>query len=106
VENIDNKSEVIVHYEKNPGYRMIYSDGVIGGETPDGDCINLNFFATRHTIPKARIHKIEDDGRTSKVGINSDDSKDGLICEIEFGVYLKKDAAEKIYELLKNVLRK
>lgn len=97
--------EINIYYEKNPSYRTIYSDGLIGGITPRGD-VNLNFYSTRNVIPKSIKHNILSDGTIDKDGKVSEDSKNGIIREIEFGVYMTKDTAESIYTVLKNLLEK
>lgn len=106
MEDSKEKPSINIYYEKTPSYRTIHSDGVIGGITPDNKSVNLNFYSTRNTIPKYRSHSINIDGSINKEGISSDDSKTGMIREIEFGVYMNKETANSIYEFLKQVLKK
>ncbi len=101
----DKNATINIYYEKNSQYRTIHADGVLGGLTPK-NAINLNFYSTRNVIPKHRIHQITSSGTLEKVGINSEDSKKGIIREIEFGVYMSKETATEIYEFLKIILEK
>ncbi|RFS21438.1 hypothetical protein DVR12_16205 [Chitinophaga silvatica] len=93
--------QIQVHYEKNPLYRTIYCDGLIGGVTPT-NMISLSFYSTRNTIPKSTTHTIN--GNTLSPGEPSKDSKLGIIREIELGVYINRDTAKDIYEFLKKIL--
>ena len=94
---------VTVHYHKNPLYRTIYSDGVIGGRTPTNQ-ININFYANRNTMPKSVDFELTLENKLGKkIGI-SEDSKVGIIKEIEFGVYMNHQTAKDLYEFLKKML--
>lgn len=96
-------AEIHFYYEKNPLYREIYVDGLIGGKNPS-NMINMNFYATRRTIPKSSTHQISDEGKVSSKGKISDDSKNGIIREIEFGIYITKDTAKTMFKFLKEIL--
>lgn len=90
-----------IFYEKNPLYRTIYADGLIGGHTP-ANAFSFSFYATRNPIPKSSIHEINFDGTIESEGMPSTESKLGIIREIEVGVYMNKETAKDIYEFLKN----
>ena len=102
MEESTKKANIQIHYEKNPLYRTIYTDGLIGGVTPT-DSVSLSFYATRHPIPKSISHEIAADGSVNPKGIRSDDSKSGMLREIEVGVYMNKKTAKDIYEFLKKI---
>jgi uncharacterized alpha/beta hydrolase family protein len=91
-----------IFYEKNPLYRTIFVDGAIGNATPTGS-FNLTFYATRKTLPKSVKHEISTDGSVSPIGKASDDSKNGIIREIEVGMYMNKDTAKELYKFLKTI---
>lgn len=99
IESSDEK--ISIFYEKNPHYRTIYSDGVIGGVTPHQD-VNISFFATRLAIPKAEYYKVSE-GVIEEIIGQSSDSKKGFIREIEVGVYMTKNTAKDLYNFLKNI---
>lgn len=96
------KAKIEIFYEKNPLYRTIYSDGLIGGFTP-ANAISLSFYATRNTIPKSAIHEIETNNTLSPSFTPGKDSKIGIIREIEVGVYMNKETAKDIYDFLKKI---
>jgi hypothetical protein len=96
------QASIEIYYEKNPLYRTIYADGLIGGITP-AKGFNLTFYATRNPIPKSTIHEINSEGGVNPIGVASNDSKFGIIREIEVGVYMNKETAKDIYEFLKNI---
>lgn len=83
-------------------YRTVYADGLIGGFTP-ANSVCLNFYATRNPIPKATTHDIGPDNTVSPEGKLSDDSKIGIIREIEFGVYMNEQTARDIYAFLQKM---
>jgi hypothetical protein len=89
-----------IFYEKNPLYRTIYADGLIGGKTP-ANAFNFSFYATRNPIPKSSLHSINVDGSVNPEGIHSSESKVGIIREIEVGIYMNTETAKDIYEFLK-----
>ncbi|RFM36034.1 hypothetical protein [Chitinophaga silvisoli] len=95
--------QVQIHYEKNPLYRTIYSDGLVGSRTPT-NAFCLSFYATRNTIPKSTSHVIQEDNMLSPHGVPSKDSKVGIMREIEISVYINRQTAVDIYEFLKKML--
>lgn len=100
----ENPNHIDIYYEKNPTYKTMYVDGLIGGKTPTGS-INMNFYSTRNFIPKSVRHEV-DGGLLRAEGVNSKDSKFGIIREIEAGIYMDEKTATDIYEFLKRVLNK
>lgn len=103
MEKAPTPSDIRIYYEKNPFYRVIYADGLIGGVTPTG-MVNFNFYATRPTIPKSTTHTINAERKVNPVGVTSEDSKLGLMREIEVGVYINMKTAKDIYEFLKKIV--
>lgn len=101
----EKKPIVKIHYDKNPQFRTVYVDGAIGGITPT-NAVNLNFYSTRHPIPKSVDYELNEDGTLNKDGRPSSDSKSGIIREIEFGIYLNHESANDLYEFLKRTLNK
>ncbi len=102
---MDNIKSINFYYEKNPLYRTVHVDGLMGGFTPNNQ-LNLNFYATRRTIPKSISKNLLENGVLSQEETISSDSKSGFINEIEFGVYMSQSTAENLYEFLKKTLNK
>ncbi|MBS1601161.1 MAG: hypothetical protein JST42_00740 [Bacteroidetes bacterium] len=96
------KPKLTVFYEKNPMYRTVYADGLIGGFT-SANAVSLSFYATRNSIPKSVTYEIEPNNTLNPVGAVSQDSKVGVIREIEVGVYMNRDTAREIYEFFKKM---
>jgi hypothetical protein len=105
VEKFSSLSNIEIFYEKNPLYRTIYSDGLIGGRTPT-NTIYLAFYATRNPLPKSMRHEINVDSTLNPTGIPSEDSKTGIMREIEVGVYMSEASAKDVYEFLKKIFDK
>lgn len=103
MENPSTKTNIEIFYEKNPLYRSVYSDGLIGGLTPTGS-ISLSFYATRNPIPKSITHQIAQNGIVNPKGDISEDSKLGIIREVEVGIYMNKKTAKDIYDFLKKII--
>jgi hypothetical protein len=103
---MDGKKKVIeIHNHKNPLYRSVYADGVIGSITPSNK-VSLNFYASRKIIPKAITYNLNDDGTLGSPIDVSEDSKKGIIREIEFNVYMDRKAATNLYLFLQKILEK
>lgn len=94
-----NQPDKITFYNKiSANFREIHVDGAYGGLTPRG-LINLNFFAERFPIPKSSDFKVTGQSITEKIK-DSDDSKEGIIREYEFGVYMDINTCKMIINLL------
>lgn len=99
------KNQIVIHNVKSADYRQAHADGASVGITPSG-YFNLNFYGQRASIPKSTIFNINPDGSLGDLVGISEDSKEGIIREYEFGVYLdintclslKKVLEEKISE--------
>jgi len=81
------KDKINIHYQKNPLYREIHVDGLIGGLTPRGN-VTISFYAERLVIPKCEEYKVTEDGQLKELVKVSEDSKQGIIREVEFEAYL------------------
>ena len=98
-----SQANIEIFYDKNPLYRTIYTDGLIGGITP-ANAVCLSFYATRNPIPKSTLNEINSNGTVNPIGQKSEDSKFGIMREIEIGVYMNKETARDIYEFLKTII--
>ena len=96
-ESTKKPDKIDIHYIKNPSYRGVHVDGALGGLTPR-KYLSINFYAERGVIPKSEEIALLPDGKPDKSKDRkiSDDSKKGLIREIEFGVYLDINATIEI----------
>jgi hypothetical protein len=94
-----NKETLIVHNVKNSNYRQVHVDGAHGGITPSG-YINLNFYSQRGAIPRGTKFEVSKDGQIGKMIENIENSKEGIVREFEFGVYMDLNTCESLKEFL------
>lgn len=92
---------VIIHNIKNADFRQAHVDGAHGNVTPNGH-ININFFSQRDAIPKGTEFKINEDGRMGAAIKDIEGSKDGIVREFQFGIYMDIKSSVN----LKNFLEK
>jgi hypothetical protein len=92
----EEQKNIQFHNKLSSNFREIHVDGAYGGITPRG-YINLNFYAERFPIPKSTIYNIQENKLAEKIG---EESKEGVMREYEFGVYLDFDTATDIYNFL------
>jgi hypothetical protein len=104
-EEEDSRKTIIINYVKSFVYREIACDGALGGPTPQKK-LWVAFYTERYPLPKeveqsliktAVPHEFELDNSVPPVVI---DSKKGLVRNVEFGVYLSLDSAERLYTWL------
>ena len=84
-----------IHNVKNDGFRQVHVDGAQGGITPNG-FLNLNFYGQRGVIPTSSVFSISDEGDLGELLGNGDDSKNGIIREFEFGVYMDVNTCKSL----------
>ncbi|MBX7095973.1 MAG: hypothetical protein K1X56_14720 [Flavobacteriales bacterium] len=91
------KSVIEIHYQKNPSYKIVHADGVYGGLTTK-NYLNLNFYAERFPIPKTNKFEFEDHEQVkfTEDKLTANDCKNGLIREIECGIYIDIQTAESL----------
>jgi hypothetical protein len=92
-------NRVTFHNKISSNFREIHVDGALGGLTPKG-LININFFAERFPIPKSTDFEILNGNSLGERLGDSSDSKDGIIREYEFGVYMDVDTAKELMNWL------
>lgn len=96
------KSVTIFNKIQN-NYREIHIDGAFGGITPQG-LINVSFFAERSPIPKSAKFNVTPQGTVGNQISISEDSKQGIVREFEFGVYMAPHVAVAVIAFLQGQL--
>ena len=99
----EKEKSVTMYNEKSSGFRQIHADGAYGGVTPTG-YINLNFYSQRTAIPKGTEFELTKNGNIGKALNNLDGSKEGVIREFEFGVYMDAPTAQSLIDFLTSKL--
>lgn len=110
---IKSKTIVTFHNKISNNFRQVHVDGAYGGITPPG-LINLSFYAERLPIPKSSDYSLNEDFSLGEKLKDSEDSKQGVVREYEFGIYcdlktatdIKNFLAERIADLQKALIEK
>lgn len=96
---------IVINYLKSSGFREVACDGVMGGPTPRGS-LWLAFFTERFPLPRIMRHRLQRTPNPEEVFIENNapgepiESRDGLIRNVEFGVYMSVDTAVQLHEWL------
>lgn len=94
-----------VNYLKSTDFREVACDGALGGPTPNGS-LWLAFYTERFPLPRLVRHKLK---HTAKEGVFTIDAetpveplegREGIIRNVEFGVYMSVATAEHLHEWL------
>lgn len=92
---------ITIHNIKGTNHRQIHVDGASAGLTPSG-YININFYSERSVIPKATTFNINPDGTLGSVISTSEDSKDGIVREFDFGIFVDINTCKSLKQLLEH----
>jgi hypothetical protein len=94
--------EIIYHFVKTSDFRTVLAHGVIGGIfTTDGQ-INMTFFTERPPLPKQVLMRFDDNTRQLINQEISEDSKQGIIREVSFGINMNVEVAKQVAGWLLN----
>lgn len=97
----DKDKRTINFYNKiRPNYRQVHVDGAFGGITPRG-LISIQFFAERFPLPKSTTFEINEEKLGEKI---SEEKKEGIIREYDFGVYMDLQTAKEFMSWLSNTI--
>ena len=97
-------SQKITFYNKLvPNFRQVHVDGAFGGVSPKG-LLNLNFFSERFAIPRETEYLVKNEKTLEKIK-DSEDSKQGIIREYEFGIFLNLETAKRLQILLQEKIK-
>lgn len=96
----DDKKRIRLHYIKGSHFRVIHTDGVIGGPSPNGRGIHMSLWSERAPIPLQVSHEIDDEGHVGKEVERV--QRDGIVREVEADVVISLETAEAMIEWLKH----
>lgn len=85
------------HYVKSNLFRVIHSEGAIGGLTPSRE-IFMSLFNERAALPRLIEFEILPEGKLGKE-VNRE-GKDGIVREMEIGVLMDATAAKNLADFL------
>jgi hypothetical protein len=90
-------SSIQFHYIKSNLFRVIHSEGAMGGLTPNRQ-IFVSLFNERAAMPKMIEFAVSPEGQLGNE-INRE-GKAGIVRELEIGVLMSPDAAKNLAEFL------
>lgn len=90
-------STVKFHYIKSNLFRVIHSEGAIGGLTPSRQ-IFISLFNERSALPQVTEFAVSPEGRLGNEV--SREGKDGIVREMEIGVLMSATAAKTLADFL------
>jgi hypothetical protein len=92
-------------FKRSPDYRIFAAPVIYGGPTPDGKGILINFCVDHSAFPSYVEHLIEG-GKVNIQEINSIAQVGNVEREIQAGVFLSLEEAERTMLWLQELLRK
>jgi hypothetical protein len=98
-----NPTTIRFNYIKSNFFRVVYTDGAIGGITPNG-LIHMALFNERAAIPKELVHSVTQEGKLGPIVETV--SREGVVREMEVDVMLSPNAAKLIHTWLGEQLQK
>jgi hypothetical protein len=90
-------SSITFHYVKSQHFRVVHSDGILGGMTPRG-LIHYVVFSERQAIPQSMTQSVGPDGRLGAVTGSA--GKEGIVREMEVDVIMDRQNAKTFHEWL------
>lgn len=92
-----------INYLKSSDFREVACDGVLGGPTPTGN-LWLAFYTERFPLPRIVRHKLKSiEGAYAiddEVPAEPVESREGIIRNVEFGLYMSVATAEQLHAWL------
>lgn len=92
-----DERRVDINYIKSESYREVACDGILGGPTPNGK-LWLGFYTERFPLPRVMRHVVRSlDGGAVELEVPGEkiEGRDGIIRNVEFGIYMSvTEAAE------------
>jgi len=94
-----------VNYLKSADFREITCHGAVGGPTPNGE-LWLAFYTERLPLPRIARHKLKPTETEGLFTIDEEapaepvESRQGIIRNVEFGLYMSVETAEKLHAWL------
>lgn len=106
----EDATELTVNYIKAQTFREVSCDGAIGGMTTRGK-LWCAFFTERFALPKVVKYPVNTNSNNDGFNLNENDkrvieARDGIVRNIEFGVYLSLEEAERLSLWLSEEIQK
>lgn len=94
-----------INYIKSNAFREVACDGALGGPTPNGK-LWLAFYTERFPLPRVVRHALSPTDQPDTFMIDGDapgeslEGREGMIRNVEFGVYMNLQTAEHLHSWL------
>ena len=97
-------STIRFDYIKSNFFRVIYTDGIIGGLTPRG-AIHIDVWSQRMPIPRGVVHEIGPDGTLGAEIVGERDVRNAIVREVEVGIVLDLEMAKSVIKWLQDQVK-
>lgn len=98
----DKATEVAFHYIKSHQFRVVHSDGFIGGITPRG-LLHIAVYSERQAIPTRVVHTLQETDQPSHQRLGEilyQEGREGVARELEVDLMLDEAMAKALHEWL------
>ena len=86
---------LVLEYIKSALFRVVHSDGAIGGLTPAGN-VHFALYSDRPAIPRLQVHRIQSDGQLGDALPDRTVVRPGIIREMDVDVIMSPSAARSL----------
>jgi hypothetical protein len=100
------ESKFTIVFKRAPDYRIFAAPVIYGGPTPDGKGVLLNFCVDHAAFPSYVEHLMDDKGRANIQEIHSVAQVGNVEREIQAGLYLSLEDAERTVSWLRDLIEK
>jgi hypothetical protein len=90
-------------YIKGTDFRVMRTDGCIGGATPNGH-IHMVLYSERPAIPRRVVHRPAPDGTLGEEIESEKVSRNSLVREMHADLFLTREVAEAMVDWLRRAL--
>jgi hypothetical protein len=94
------KGTISFDYIKGNNFRVIYVDGVYGGNAPKPGNIHMDVFSERWPIPKRTASEISPEGKIGKEIFEERVTRNAVVREVEAHLIMNMEVATKIRDWL------
>jgi hypothetical protein len=83
------------HNIKSNLFRVVHTDGAIGGITPAG-LVFIGLYSERSAIPQMMVHDLTESGQVGSEHLDERVGKKGIVREVEVGATMSVEVAQTI----------
>ena len=98
-------NKVAFHYLKSTQFRVVHTDGAVGGITPSG-YLHLALFSERAAIPQRVVQEVSSDGKLGAEIPDEGFSRGGIVRELEVDAVFSIETAKMVRDFLSTQIEK